>query len=93
MNSFPSSLSPFLSFSRPFDLGGGHADPVAGLQHIVRGGRLPIHPDQVISRIALWHPLSEKLLNGDAVFDLDSIGESGSIIIDVGDLHGVSVEG
>jgi hypothetical protein len=54
---------------------------------------LAIHPDQEISGAAVRQPLGEQLLNRGAFFDLDSIGESGPIIIDVGNLHGGSVEG
>jgi|GEM_PF-6447393 len=49
--------------------------------------RLAIDADQVISGMAMRQTLGEQLLKGRAVFDLDSIREAGTVVVDERNLH------
>src|SRR5205085_8352345 len=68
--------------ARSFDLDRCEADPVAFMQRLIRGHRLPVDANQIVVRLARGNLLLEKLANVRAVGDLNVVGETAAVVVD-----------
>ena len=73
----------FVDSAGTFDLPGRDADPITFLQHLFTMSRQSIHSDQVVASFTRLHLLCEQLFDGSAWLDVDVVGETGSIIVDL----------
>jgi hypothetical protein len=76
-----------LKASGAFDLGGSHADAVAGLQDLVGANRLTVDADEKVLGLATRQMLLKQWDDGCALGHLDVVGEAGTVVVDEQDVH------
>ncbi|WP_417390485.1 hypothetical protein [Gimesia sp.] len=67
---------------RTLDLGWSYRDTISFLQHVIGGGRLTVHSDQVVLWTTVGDPLLKQGLHRGTCLDLDLIGKAGTVIVD-----------
>lgn len=73
---------------RPFDLHRSEADAIAVQQHLIGGGGLTIHADQVVARLPTRNAIGKQLGHRGASIHFDVVREPGTVIINVEDFQG-----
>src|SRR5262245_38617834 len=71
----------------PFDLEWCHRDAIALFEHLVFGGRLAVHADEVVLRLPALDLAAKKVLDRGPLRDLDIVRKTATIIVNEQNSH------
>lgn len=77
------------SLARPVDFCRGYRNSVMFMQNLVCIGRKTVDPDQIVLGLAARHAFLEELLDRLGLRDLDRVGETAAVVIEIEHLHDV----
>ena len=72
---------------RALDFGWSDCHAIAVFEHIVARYRLTIDSNEIVSRLSPGHLLVEELIDSHTVTDVDIVGKTGSIVVDIEYFH------